>query len=183
MMRQTLALALGASLLAATPALAGSGPRVEALAGWDRSSLDEGQYGLGTYSKTGLAYGGAVGYDWALAPAVSVGVDGEIDGTTARYDRGSSSMRVGRDLYLGGRATLAITSVTSLYAKLGYADGRLSATMPGYAVTGNHDGVRFGVGAQQSLAPHVYALLEYRHTSYSDNYSRNQLMTGIGFHF
>lgn len=172
-----------ASVMAATPALADSGPRVEALVGWDRVSLDEGQYGLGTYSKSGFSYGGAVGYDWALAPLVSVGVDGEIDGSTARYNYGGSGVQTGRDLYIGGRATLSVTPITNIYAKVGLADARISANTPGVYMTGTHDGVRFGVGVQQSLAPHVYALLEYRHTSYQDDLSRNQLLTGLGFRF
>ncbi|MDE1915609.1 MAG: porin family protein [Sphingomonadales bacterium] len=174
--------ALG-SVTVATPALADSGPRVEALVGWDRVSLDEGQYGLGTYSKSGFSYGGAVGYDWPVAPLVSVGVDGEIDGSTARYNYGGAGVQTGRDLYVGGRATFSLTPMTNLYAKVGFADARISANVPGLYMAGNHDGVRFGVGAQQSLAPHVYALLEYRHTSYQDNLSRNQLLTGIGLRF
>jgi outer membrane immunogenic protein len=182
-MRQTFIPAMLVALAAATPAMADAGPRVEALVGLDRVSLDQGQNGLGSYNKTGFSYGGAVGYDWQMAPLVSLGVDGEIDGSTARYNNGSSRVNAGRDLYIGGRATLAVSPLTNIYAKVGYADGRISANVPGYVLTGNHDGVRFGVGAQQSLAPRIYALLEYRHTSYQDNFSRNQLMTGLGFRF
>jgi outer membrane immunogenic protein len=174
---------LGTALLAATPALADSGPRVEAVVGWDHVSLDESQYGLGTYGKSGFAYGGALGYDWSLAPMVSVGVDGEIDGSTARYNRGISTLSVGRDVYIGGRATLAISPITRIYGKVGYANGSLTATAPGLFTSGNRDGVRLGVGIQQSLAPHVYGLVEYRYTNYQDNLSRNQLMTGLGFRF
>lgn len=175
--------ALGTALLAATPAFAESGPRAEALVGWDHVSLDEGRYGLGTYGKSGFAYGGAVGYDWQLAPLVSVGVDGEIDGSTARYDRGISTLSVGRDVYVGGRATLAVSPITSIYGKVGYANGSLTATAPGLYTSGNRDGVRLGVGVKQSLAPHIYGLLEYRYTSYHDDLTRNQLMTGLGFRF
>jgi outer membrane immunogenic protein len=43
--------------------------------------------------------------------------------------------------------------------------------------------VRLGVGAQQALTNTIYVLAEYRYTSYQDNFSRNQLMTGVGFRF
>lgn len=173
----------GASLLAAVPAQAETGPRVEALVGLDRISLDEGQYGLGTYNKSGFTYGGALGYDYQIAPVVSVGADVELDGSTARYRGGSSTLSAGRDFYFGGRATLAISPLTHVYAKVGYANGRITANLPGYSVSTNGDGVRFGVGLQQALAPRIYGLVEYRYTSYQDNFSRNQLLTGLGFRF
>jgi outer membrane immunogenic protein len=160
-----------------------TGPRVEALVGLDRISLDEGQYGLGTYNKSGFTYGGALGYDYQIAPVVSVGADVELDGSTARYHGGPSMLSAGRDFYFGGRATLALSPLTHVYAKVGYANARITANLPGYSASTNGDGVRFGVGLQQSLAPRIYGLVEYRYTSYQDNFSRNQLLTGLGFRF
>lgn len=185
-MGKSLALiALAGSLLVAAPALADApkGARIEGLVGWDRVSLDEGDYGLGPYSKNGFGYGAQIGYDVPVAPRVSVGIDGEIDGSTACYRYGSYRIAAGRDLYVGGRATLALTPVTNVYAKIGYADGRISASLPGYHAAANGDGVRLGVGAQQALTNTNYVLAEYRYTSYQDNFSRNQLMTGVGFRF
>ncbi|WP_068084894.1 outer membrane protein [Novosphingobium rosa] len=174
---------LGASLLAAAPAQAETGPRAEALVGWDRVSLDEGDNGLGTYHKSGLSYGGAIGYDYQIAPLVSIGADAELTGSTARYRGGNSSLTAGRDFYFGGRATVSVSPLTHVYAKVGYANGRINYNVPGYSVSTNGDGVRFGVGVQQTIAPRIYVLAEYRYTSYQDNFSRNQLMTGVGVHF
>jgi hypothetical protein len=90
-MGKSLALiALAGSLLVAAPALADApkGARIEGLAGWDRVSLDEGDYGLGTYSKNGFGYG----------------------------------------------------------AQIGYANGRISASLPGYHAAANGDGVRLASG-------------------------------------
>ena len=73
------ATAASAAVLAATPAVAQSaapaGPRVEAVMGYDKvKALGE--------NDGGVLYGLGVGYDFAVAPSVSLGVDGEITDST-----------------------------------------------------------------------------------------------------
>ncbi|WP_408587016.1 outer membrane protein [Novosphingobium sp.] len=186
------ALVLAASAIAA-PAMAQdvsapSGPRAEAIVGYDRISLDLGDYGLGTYSKDGVAYGLAVGYDIPTAGSVSFGVDAEVTGSSTKvvFDDGTDRLEVkaGRDLYVGARVTAAVNPRLNLYAKVGYTNARISAEYNGEGLGGeNGDGVRFGVGGQLAIMQRSYLSLEYRYSNYEGGFSRNQVLAGLGVRF
>jgi len=127
-MRQ-LSLLAPALVLAATPAFAqappaGQGFRVEAIAGYDRIGV-EGR------TADGASYGLGLGHDFRIGALVA-GVEAEATASTtdecfrnialtAQYGCAAG----GRDLYAGGRLGAAVTDNVLLYAKAGYANGRI----------------------------------------------------------
>lgn len=92
-----------------------SGPRAELLVGYDHASMG---FDEDSANANGVAYGGGIGYDVALAARVSVGVDGEITGSTSKYTESNSfyslGIKYGRDLYAGGRVTFQATKNVNL---------------------------------------------------------------------
>jgi len=175
---------------AAAPALAQdkapfTGPRVEALAGWDRVSNnghdDAFTYGLG------------VGYDIQAGPGI-IGVEAEASDSNAKTCIGTATAldprlcaKAGRDLYVGGRIGAVVGGRALLYAKAGYTNARAKASLDnGTTVlrdSGNFDGVRVGAGAEYALGANSYVKAEYRYSNYEDGFSRNQVLAGFGFRF
>lgn len=199
-----LATALAATTALATPALAQdsdptfTGPRVEAIAGWDR--VDDGA-NSGTQASDGIVYGGAVGYDFRLGGAV-LGFEGEATGSTNKdtatsviVTNDSLRLKAGRDLYVGGRVGFMAGPRTLIYAKGGYTNARLNTRYINGATTTNvsedADGWRAGAGAEFALSNHVYLKGEYRYSNYSRingtstniDLDRHQVVGGLGFRF
>jgi outer membrane immunogenic protein len=178
--------------LSATPVLAEvtTGPRAEVLVGYDSASVDLGEFGLGSYSEGGVAYGVGLGYDFAATPTAAIGLDVEYadSSTNIEYRDGSVFAKVstGRDLYVGARATFAVSEAFNLYAKAGYTNARLKAFVTdgvdSFSESANGDGIRAGVGGQLNFGK-VYALAEYRYSNYEANLSRNQALVGLGIRF
>ena len=192
----------GAAL--ATPALAQSqqapfsGPRVEALVGWDH--LRDGSDGS-TDGRDGFTYGGAIGYDARVGGNVVLGVDGEITGSTTKartsdlIQTGDNlRIRAGRDIYLGARAGYVISPRAMVYVKGGYTNARINARYyDGVSTTveegRNMDGYRVGAGLEYNLTPSTYIKGEYRYSHYGkfDGYDadidRHQLLAGVGVRF
>lgn len=178
-------------------ALAGT-LRVEAVAGWDRVAQGSSTYALPLMfdaSASGAVYGGVIGYDQPVGPALSVGIDAELDGSSTNKSFAGIVTRFDarRDLYVGGRVTLAVAPTTRVYAKLGYSNARLTGYQagismlgfknPDYPVAYNVDGLRVGAGLQQDILPKVYLLAEYRYSKYKRTVSRNQVVAGVGIRF
>ena len=180
-------LTAGAALAGASPALAQdnstfTGPRVEALLGYDinkaGSTIDDDANPNDDESTEGLLYGVGAGYDLAIGKAV-VGVEGEFTDSTAKTKNengdfenfGFGGVRVGRDLYVGARAGFLVTPRTLIYAKGGYTNARYN--IRGTDGTTNlresfdTDGWRVGAGAEMALSGRTYAKLEYRYSNYS----------------
>ena len=119
-MRKLVLAALAASAMTA-PAFAQdatfTGPRIEALVGYDSASDGtDGDAG----SSDGVTYGGAIGYDFQIGGAV-IGAEAELTGSSV--DTRADSLLVagdrlvtdmGRDIYVGARAGVAITPTTLL---------------------------------------------------------------------
>lgn len=181
--------AAAAAAASATPAFAQapSGVRTEVLVGWDRVSASLDDFGLGTYSEDGFGFGLALGYDIPTTGNVSFGVDAEISDSSTRYvyDDGvdRAVISTGRDLYVGARVTAAVNPNLNLYGKVGYTNARIKGELNGVKDGENGDGVRFGLGAQIGLGGNTYGLVEYRYSNYEGNFSRNQVMTGVGLRF
>lgn len=164
------------------------------MVGWDsvaQSITSPVVNAVGSSKVNGTVYGGAIGYDLPVAPILSIGADAEINGSTGRYTFGSSYLRMGRDLYAGGRITLKILPSTRIYGKLGYANGNFSS-QAGYYSHGlssvfsdnvNLSGIRAGAGIQQTIFGPAYVMAEYRYTNYSSGFTRNQVVTGVGIRF
>ena len=199
--------AFAATALIASPAAAEgsniSGGRFEALVGYDRVGFDlNDTFGIDdSLHMSGVLYGIGVGYDVPVSKTVSLGVDLEAtDATTKRTEtfidattttNVSGRVSAGRDLYAGGRLTVAVSPKVNMYLKAGYTNARIKAsaqgTLGGVAVdesaSGNGDGVRAGAGAQFDVGHNTYLGVEYRYSNYESDFTRNQLAATFGVRF
>lgn len=178
---------------AATPALAQdaapfTGPRVEAIIGYDTADV-EGE------NSDGLVYGGGIGYDFNLGGAIA-GIEAELSDSTideciSGVDVAGDELCVqaGRDIYVGGRIGTVLGSNTLLYGKAGYVNGRANlqydapGTVDDFDDGVNLDGVRLGAGVEFALSGNVFAKTEYRYSNFEQGYEKHQLVGGIGFRF
>ncbi len=180
-MKQILfATAASAAIFAAAPALAQTapaGPRVEAVVGYDKvKALGE--------SDGGFLYGLGAGYDFAVAPRVSIGADVEATDSTQKIgDDDIASVKSGRDLYAGGRVSLAVSPTANLYVKGGYTNARFKATAGGDSESANFDGYRLGAGGQLAISGKAYVGGEYRYSDYEDGLKRHQVAMTVGTRF
>jgi outer membrane immunogenic protein len=176
------ATAASAAFLAATPALAQdalavSGPRVEAVVGYDRVKIDGEKDG-------GALLGVGAGYDFAVGNGVSLGADIEASESTQKEgDEDIAQIKAGRDLYAGGRATFAVSPSANLYLKGGYTNARFKATDGEDTFAENVDGFRVGAGGQMTLTGKAYVGAEYRYSNYEHGLSRNQVALTVGTRF
>lgn len=170
-----LAISALALMATATPAFAQdeaaapfTGPRVEALVGWDHV----GAYGEG---EDGVVYGIAGGYD-AQVSSVAFGVEGEVTGASTESDFGE---KAGRDLYAGVRVGFVAGNSTLIYGKGGYTNARITDGSYGE----NFDGYRLGGGVEHSFGK-FYGKVEYRYSRYDDaGVNRDQVVAGVGVRF
>lgn len=180
-MKQILfATAASAASLIATPALAQAapvGPRVEAVVGYDKvKALGE--------SDGGALFGVGAGYDFAVAPSVSIGIDAEATGSTQKVgDEDIASVEAGRDLYAGGRLSVAVSPSANLYVKGGYTNARFKASDGVDNFSENFDGYRLGAGGQLAVSGKAYVGGEYRYSNYEDGLKRHQLVLTVGTRF
>jgi len=202
-----------AALIAAaavSPALAQekapfTGPRVEAILGYDRANPGEAF----DAKSEGLVYGGAVGYDFQVGGVV-LGVEGEVTGSTAKSRQSgliaagdSFTQKADRDLYAGARIGFAVAPSTLIYAKGGYTNAGLITTYtPAGGAVGRTrfeaEGYRLGAGVEQKFnlfGPSGYVKAEYRYSNYSRlnstvstaaadiDLDRHQAIVGVGVRF
>ena len=188
----TTLLASAAFAAFATPASAAvtSGGRIEALVGWDRGSVDLTDFGATEdLNRNGIAFGVGVGYDFATGTDMSVGIDLEATEPTADFEfvdgTDSASIDVGRDLYVGGRITFAVSPNANMYVKAGYTNARITGEVTSGGVTerdsANGDGIRGGIGAQFMVGTNAYVGGEYRYSNYEGDFSRHQALLTLGF--
>ncbi len=178
-----------AALLAvsfASPVLANdlSGFRIEGILGWDSVKVED----LG--SKAGFAFGIGAGYDFAVGPTVSLGIDGEWMDSTSDLEvtdgTDSAKLSAQADMYIGARITGKVADNVTVFGKVGYANAnfKLSSNVPAFdTLSENLDGFRLGVGAQYLFGGGLYAGAEYRYTNYEAGVTRNQIVGNIGFRF
>ena len=175
--------AASAALLSATPALgqdapaAVSGPRVEAVIGYDRVRAAGEKDG-------GALFGIGAGYDLAVGNGVSLGADVEATESTQKEgDEDIAQVKAGRDLYAGGRATFAVSPNANLYVKGGYTNARFKATDGEVTDAANFDGFRLGAGGQYGLGGKAYVGGEYRYSNYEAGLTRHQVALTVGTRF
>ncbi len=203
-----LATALAATTALASPALAQdetdpsfTGPRAEAIAGWDR--VDDGA-SSGSQASDGVVYGGAAGYDFQLGHAV-LGFEGEVTGSTNKDTANgvivtgdSFRVKAGRDLYVGGRVGFLAGPRTLIYAKGGYTNARINTRYTNGPTTANvsedADGWRAGAGVEYLISRNIYVKGEYRYSNYNSingpngasadiDLDRHQVVGGVGVRF
>ena len=177
------ATAASVAFLAATPALAQdapaapTGPRVEALVGYDRVKAGGDHDG-------GVLFGIGAGYDFAVGNGVSLGADIEAtDSTQKEGDADIAQVKSGRDLYAGGRVSFAVSPKANLYLKAGYTNARFKASDEGDTFAENFDGVRVGAGGQVAVSGKAYVGGEYRYSNYEAGLSRHQVALTVGTRF
>lgn len=181
------------ALIAASPAAAQSvpapvGPRVEALAGYDALRVDLEDLGVDEKLKDNdIFYGIGAGYDFAVSPSISAGVDVEVSDSNndADFDDGNSNaeIRTGRDLYAGGRLTFPVSQSANLYVKGGYTNLKVKGEANGIDDSFTLDGYRVGAGGQFGIGGGAYVGGEYRFSDYEDDVSRHQFALTLGTRF
>ncbi len=173
------------------PVAAGTGPRVEALIGYDFPSD----------IKNGLSYGGGVGFDFTALGATA-GVEAEYMGSDANRcekdvlqtgDKVCAGL--GRDIYAGGRVGANLFGSSFAYVKAGYTNQRIRGSYDdggnGNLDTNqgqNLDGVRVGAGLEfgiptLGLGSSAYLKTEYRYSNYEQGFEKHQAVAGVGFRF
>lgn len=217
-MRKIMVATLLAGSAVASPALAQdaastfTGPRVEAILGYDHvgagSSVDNDN-NRDDQSIDGLLYGVGAGYDVNLGSAV-VGVEGEFTDSTAKSGRnaftdqfGFGRVSQGRDLYIGARAGILASPNTLVYVKGGYTNTKLNVLAGDTDETTDTsfklDGWRVGGGVERALNQNTFAKLEYRYSKYDSAHidfmdgatssefdidtDRHQVVASVGWRF
>lgn len=191
------AMAALAAVTVATPALAQdaapaadapfTGPRVEAIVGYDTIDID------GVGSRDGVTYGAQLGYD-AQFGGVILGAEGEIADSTVKARAsnvfvGGDRLRVnaGRDLYAGLRAGVLVSPQAMAYVKGGYTNQRFSGSYTSGNTTtrnaANAEGWRVGAGLEYQLSGQTYVKGEYRYSRYDSVTDRHQVLAGVGMRF
>lgn len=204
-MKKTILVAAIGTAFVATPVFAQdapvrSGPRIEARVGWDRVNINVDGEGVG---KSGITYGGEVGYDIVTGGGAVIGAYAGIDGSSTKEclvegtERGC--VKAGRNITVGARIGALVGSRALLYAKGGYSNGRISVDYTDTAFPAdnfsegeNGDGFHLGAGVEVGMSRSVYGKLEYNYTKYSTNtddadfdvdLDRHRVLAGVGIRF
>jgi outer membrane immunogenic protein len=161
-----------------------TGPRVEAIGGYDVLRSGESEDGVNTGTNSGdesiegAAYGAAIGYDFNIGTLV-VGAEAELSDSTSKQEFNETidgtaflgRIETGRDIYLGGRIGFTATPSTLVYVKGGYTNTSLRSSFTANANTTGFDttvdGWRAGAGVEQMLGRNLYAKAEYRYSNYN----------------
>ena len=142
-----------------------TGPRAGVTLGYDNAGDEDG-----------FAYGVTAGYDLALAPRITGGVEVSLGDTTV----GDSGVEISRDLAASLRLGFVATPRVLAFGKVGYATTRIETLGVGAAF----EGVRFGGGLEFAATPNTYISAEYQRTEYEQNIGgRDAAMVGGGFRF
>jgi outer membrane immunogenic protein len=217
-MRKIMVATLLAGSAVASPALAQdanvtfTGPRVEAILGYDHvgagSSVDNDN-GRDDQSIDGLLYGVGAGYDFNVGGAV-LGVEGEYTDSTAKSNRGPFTnefgfgrVSQGRDLYIGARAGILASPTTLVYVKGGYTNSKLNVlagdTNQSTDTSFKLDGWRLGAGLEHAFSQNMFGKVEYRYSKYDSAHidfangatssefnidtDRHQVVAAVGWRF
>lgn len=191
------------ALLAAAPAYAApadgfTGPRAEVHIGIESlSTLESDEYAPGDVeydrdSAPGFTYGIGVGYDHGITDRITLGVEASISAGTAEETGfegyignqvAADNILLKRDTEFSARLGYAVTPTALLYAKAGYAIGRMKYDHEALVYDQDYDyyfsenserkalhrgGLRVGGGAEFKLNSKLFAKVEYRYTDFND---------------
>jgi outer membrane immunogenic protein len=200
-MKRILALAVVATGLTATPALAQSsapgGFYVGALGGYEGIDVESAD-GAVSADADSAVYGINAGYDLSLGSAF-VGVEGELStsGSSTEFPDTFTGARDGLEAngqyYVGARAGVALTPGIAAYGKVGYT----SLSTKAFTTAGTLDelednagGFRFGGGLQVALPGPLEGRIEYRRSQYKDiaddtlgDATTDPVVAGVGVRF
>ncbi len=169
--------------VAAQDGSAFTGPRAEALIGYDivrpGSTTDIDNDDDIDQSIEDVTYGVGLGYDFDMGGVV-LGVEGEWMNSEAstEFDStaftgfGVSNIEAGRDLYVGARAGILATPSTLVYAKGGYTNASMNVlatdNTTDVRTDADLDGWRVGAGVEQMFGENFYVKGEYRYSNYAE---------------
>lgn len=202
-MKLALLAAAAATLVTASPAFAQfTGPRIEGRLAYDsvEATIETGDP-LETGDEQAISYGGELGYDLQLGPAV-IGAYAGLEGSNLRtcqevFGDDEGCIGQGRNLYVGGRVGFTVLPRVLLYAKGGYSNGSVDVSYDGggigdFEASESFDGYHLGVGGEVALVSGLYGRLEFVKTDYGEfrfdpetfaEFDRDQLMVGLGLRF
>lgn len=176
-----------AAALFAIPAAANAQAFVQVETGLDAISS-------GGESKSGVDYGISAGYDMPLSGGMFVGIQGTVADSTAKDcasdvlvvgDR--ACLKTGRDLAAVVRLGTSVGDTNKLYLLGGYTNARLVATYTdgtnSAKASDTGDGFRLGAGAEHDFGHNLFGKVEYRYSNYKGDFSRHNVLAGLGMKF
>jgi len=177
---------VGAALIA-MPAAANAQGYAQIQTGFDSVSV------LGE-SDEGIAYGGAIGYDFTVGGNWFIGVEGSIDDSSTKYCVSDVDVvgdrlcaKTGRDLSAVLRLGTNLGEKGQLYVLGGYTNARLKLTytdgVDSESIGDNGDGFRLGAGYKQNFSGNLYGKIEYRYSNYESDFSRHNALVALGMNF
>ena len=167
MKTKLIALAAALTMAGAAQAADVQGPWIEARAGWDKFD-----------GNSGLIYGAAAGYDFAVSDKIFLGLQAGIAGSTVEECEFGVCANAGRDIEVLARLGGNVAEKTALYVLAGYANSRFGGSFEGIEVGTNLSGFRAGAGVQQAFGSKTYGKLEYRFTSYGNGEIEGETVEG-----
>ena len=181
-----------------------NGPWVDLRGGFDSVQLvASGSGASASASRSGVTYGAAAGYDFAVGSKAVAGIQIGGYGTTTKvceevFGNDQACLKAGRDFEILARLGLKASPTTLFYGLAGYANGRISLTYADFdnatnndSVSDNGGGFRLGAGVEHTFGK-MFAKAEYRYTSYdktdtgfdvSAGFNRHQVLAGVGIRF
>ncbi|MBC7522172.1 MAG: porin family protein [Sandarakinorhabdus sp.] len=202
------AVAAAGSALAQQAPAAFNGPFVGIQGGWqqDRQTLLLNNGGIISevgQNKSGFGYGGQIGYDFRLSPAIVLGAEVDLTGRTGTSRVGGAGgydLKQGRTIAATARLGYLVTPESLLYVRGGYANGRFTLSNATISDSTNRDGYQVGVGYEQLLRQNLSARVEYTHSGFGTEnifglaqsigatdanlkYSRNAVRAGLNLRF
>lgn len=162
-MNRILTVALAATALSASPAMAQDAAAASSFTG-PRIGVNLGFADDDIFGTEAFTYGAEVGYDFDAGGAV-FGITGEIQ----------DNEDISRELALTGRVGARIGANGLLYAAGGYSNIRA------YGV--NVDGFRIGAGAELGIGQNGFVKIEQRYGNYEYGIDLYQSLIGAGVRF
>ena len=162
-----------------------AGFRAEARIGWETPTVS----GDGEVYKIGSAVsvGGEVGFDFAAGDKVVLGPYATYEISNVELCDGTDCLEIDDNLGLGGRIGYAVTPGSMLYAKLGYARMKISATSGGVSGSESQGGIQGALGWEANFGKSFYGKIEANYGDYGGfygiNLQRRQLVAGLGVRF
>lgn len=171
-----------------------NGPRIELRAGWDNPDIratlqDAGNRVSQSADKSGVSYGGEVGYDFSPDNKMVIGAYAGLEGSTVKacgelYGADRLCLRAGRNITAGARVGVVLDQKFLIYGKGGYSNGRVSVDyrdyefiLPDENVGRTFDGFHVGGGIEASVGSGVYGRLEYVYTNYGRVSAETEVLT------
>lgn len=147
--------------------VAQAGPRIELRANYETptvSSLNN----KGDIYKLGsaVAFGGELGYDFALGSKVVAGPYLTYELSTVESCAGGFCLRAKDNLAAGGHIGYVLSERSMVYGKVGYAQMTLELEGPGLKVDETGKGVEFALGYEHRFGKVFYGRIE---GGYADN--------------